>query len=64
VLWRNITDTGFPETSASRIASLSELAENVTLGTTGAACFWSASVGTLALELSLKFSMKPSHRLY
>jgi len=28
VLWRNITDTGFPETSASRIASLSELAEN------------------------------------
>jgi hypothetical protein len=28
VLWRNITDTGFPETTASRIASLSELAEN------------------------------------
>jgi hypothetical protein len=28
VLWRNITDTGFPETPAYRIASLSELADN------------------------------------
>ena len=30
MLWRNITDTGFPETPASRIASLSEPAENWT----------------------------------
>jgi hypothetical protein len=28
VFWRNITDTGFPETPASRLASLSDLAEN------------------------------------
>jgi hypothetical protein len=30
VLWRNITDTEFQETPASRIASLSELAEKPT----------------------------------